>query len=218
MFQALARMMDVPTALAMLAGYIRGIGRGGALLIFACCLLILGPLGYCWYLFDLHSTWSWFDWLAAGAPGAVQSAAAALAATPEMATVAPDDETLKAMIFVLPFCFTLLPSAVQLGLARFVTVPGLKQLIKASIAFDLITDWPTMWGLAAANPWFVQTFRWSPLVWVAQFIGTALGTILVSLVVQTAFILVAAVLFYMSIILIFGDGPRRQLHGQRVVG
>lgn len=214
MFQALARMMDVPTALAMLAGYIRGIGRGGALLIFACCLLILFPLGYLWYRFDLASTWHWFDWLAIGAPADVQSAADVLTTTPETAAAAPDDETLKAMIFILPFCFTLLPSAVQLGLARFVTIPGLGQLVKISIAFDLITDFPTMWGLASANPWFAQTFRWGPLVWIAQFIGTAIGTVLVSLVVQTAFILVFAVLFYVSIILIFGDGPQRQMHGQ----
>lgn len=209
MFQALARMMDVPTALAMLAGYVRGVGRGGALLIFACGLIALFPLGYLWYRFDLASTWHWFDWLAAGAPADLQTARTTLEASPETAAAAPDDETLKAMIFILPFCFTLLPSAVQLGLARFVTVPGLGQLVKASIAFDLVTDWPTMWQLAVANPWFASTFKWGPVIALAQAIGTALGTVVVSLIVQTAFILVAAVLFYMGLILVFGDAPAR---------
>lgn len=214
MFQALARMMDVPTALAMLAGYIRGIGRGGALLIFACCLIALFPLGYLWYRFDLASTWHWFDWLAAGAPADVQAAATALAAMPETAAATPDDEMLKAMVFILPFCFTLLPSAIQLGLARFITVPGLGQLVKASIAFDLVTDWPTMWTLAVANPWFADTFKWGPLIAVMRCIGTVLGTVFVSLIVQTTFILVFAVLFYTGLILIAGDGPQRQLSGQ----
>jgi|GEM_PF-1730748 len=214
MFQALARMMDVPTALSLLEPRIRGIGRGGALLVFACCLISLFPLGYAYYRFDLASTWHYFDWLADGAPEDVQAGAAALAANPETAPVVPDDEAMRTLLFILPWCFTLLPSAVQLGLARFINVPGLGQLIKASIAFDLVTDWPTMWRLTTSNPWFVETFRWGPLVWLAQAVATAIGTIIVSLVIQTAFVLVFAVMLYMVWILVFDStSPRRPALG-----
>jgi hypothetical protein len=57
MFKAIITMMDVSTALSLLAPRVRQLSRGGALLIFACLLLILGPLGYLWWRFDLSSTW-----------------------------------------------------------------------------------------------------------------------------------------------------------------
>ena len=63
MLRALITMMDVPTALSQLAPRVQRLGRGGALLIFSCCLLILGPLAYLWWRFDLASTWDWFRWL-----------------------------------------------------------------------------------------------------------------------------------------------------------
>lgn len=210
MFQALARITDVPAALEMLQPRIRSVGRGGALLMFTCCLLAIIPLGYFWYRFDLHSTWDYFDWIADGAPADVQTAAATIAATPETAAAAPDDAALRTILFMLPFAFTLLPSAIQLGLSRFVSVPGIGEMVKLSIALDLVTDWPTMWAIAQANPWFAETFGWAPLAWLVQVAATAIGVVVVSLAVQAAFILVAAVGFYVGLILVFGDGPRQR--------
>ena len=207
MFNALIRMMDVPTALAHLAQHMRGRGltRGGALLIFACCLLIFGPLAYIWWRFDLASTWEWFDWLLVG--GTADVAAAITTTTGNVVTA--EDDSARVALILFGAGFTLLPSAIQLGLSRFVSVPGLGFLVKVALGFDLITDFGPMWKLAEANAWYADSFKWPPLVDVARFVGTVLGTILASFVVQSAVILLIAVMLYMVGVIVV-DRPSRQ--------
>ena len=191
MLRALITMMDVPTALSQLAPRVQRLGRGGALLIFSCCLLILGPLAYLWWRFDLSSTWDWFRWLIGdGAQAGAEVQAATLRA-------GADADTAGLVLLLFGTGFTLLPSAVQIGLARFVNVPALGFLVKVSLGFDLVTDWGPMWELAAANPWFEATFRWWPLVGLARLVATAIGAVLASVVIQSATILVAAGLLYL---------------------
>jgi len=83
MLRAIITMMDVPSALTLLAPRVQRLSRGGALLIFSCCLLLLGPLAYLWWRFDLNATNDWFRWLMdapdAPAAGAAPAAASALA-------------------------------------------------------------------------------------------------------------------------------------------
>lgn len=210
MFNALIRMMDVPTALAALAQHMRGRGltRGGALLIFTCCLLIFGPLAYIWWRFDLHSTWNWFDWMLTGAQADV---AGGISAVTEQ-QVTPQDDSARVVLILFGAGFTLLPSAIQLGLSRFVSIPGLGFLVKVALGFDLITDFGPMWALAEANAWYAEAFKWGPLVQMARFVGTVLGTVLASFVVQSAVILLLAVMLYMVGVIVT-DGrsaaPRR---------
>ncbi|NTU85844.1 MAG: hypothetical protein HGA45_42020, partial [Chloroflexales bacterium] len=106
MFRALITMMDVPTALSLLAPRARNLSRGGALLIFACLLLSLGPLAYLWWRFDLSSTWGWFRWL-------IGDGSAAEAEVGGVATRAgADAETAGLVLLLFGTGFTLLPSAV----------------------------------------------------------------------------------------------------------
>lgn len=203
MFRALITMMDVPSALGQLAPRVQRLGRGGALLIFSCCLLILGPLAYLWWRFDLASTWDWFRWLIGErslAESEVQTAVVSAGA---------DGDIVGAVLLLFGSGFTLLPSAVQVGLARFVNVPALGFLVKVSLGFDLVTDWGPMWELAAANPWFDSTFGWWPIAGLARLIAAATGAVLSSVVVQSAVILVAAALLYLIGAILFQPAPAR---------
>lgn len=106
MFRAIITMMDVPTALGQLAPRVRQLSRGGALLVFACLLLILGPLTYLWWRFDLSSTWFWFA-------GLIGDGSAAKAEVGAAATRAgADAATAQLILLLFGMGFTLLPSAV----------------------------------------------------------------------------------------------------------
>lgn len=203
MFRALITMMDVPTALSLLAPRTQRLSRGGALLIFSCLLLILGPLAYLWWRFDLSATWDWFRWLigdGSAAEAEVNSAATSAGA---------DAETAGLVLLLFGTGFTLLPSAVQIGLSRFISVPALGFLVKVSLGFDLVTDWGPMWQMAAGNPWFESTFRWWPLVGLARLVAAAIGTVLASVVIQSATILVAAGLLYLAAAIIVPQASAR---------
>jgi hypothetical protein len=192
MFKAIITMMDVPTAMGLLAPRVRQLSRGGALLIFSCLLLILGPLAYLWWRFDLSSTWGWFTWLIGD--GTAAKAEVGAAAT----RAGADDGTAQLILMLFGTGFTLLPSAVQVGMTRFVSVPALGFLVKVSLGFDLITDWPALWQIAAGSAWFDTTFRWWPLAALARLVAVALGSVLASVVVQSATILAAASLLYLA--------------------
>lgn len=198
MFRALVGLMDVPAMLDQLHQHMqrKGLSRMGALMIFACCLTIIGPLTYFYWRFDLNSTWNWFEWAVAGGEDAVRGAI-------------QDPETLAVMLIVFGFGVTLFPSAVQLGLARFITIPALGVLIKVAIAFDLGTDWPTMWEAAQQQQWYETTFQWEPLVWLARVLGTAFWTVIVSIVLQSMVIMVFAVMAYCAFVLVLGDIKQR---------
>jgi hypothetical protein len=203
MFKAIIRMMDVPTALTLLAPRVQRLGRGGALLIFSCCLICLGPLAYLWWTYDLSSTWDWFRWLIGDqtvAEGQVRAAATQVGA---------DTDTTGLVIILFGIGFTLLPSAVQVGLARFVNVPALGFLVKVALGFDLVTDWGPMWELAAKNPWFDTTFRWWPLAGLFRLIAAAIGAVLASVVIQSAVILISAALIYLAAVILLGPAPSR---------
>ena len=199
MFRALITMMDVPTALSLLAPRVRQLSRGGALLIFACLLLILGPLAYLWWRFDLSSTWGWFTWLIGDGSAARAEVGAAAA------RAGADDATAQLILILFGVGFTLLPSAVQVGLTRFVSVPALGFLVKVSLGFDLITDWPALWQIAVGSAWFDTTFRWGLVAGLARLIATALGTVLASVVIQSATILAAASLLYLAAAIVVPD-------------
>jgi len=214
MLRAIITMMDVPNALTLLAPRVQRLSRGGALLIFSCCLLLLGPLAYLWWRFDLNATNDWFRWLMdapdAPAAGAAPAAASALAEVGAAAAQAgADATTAQAILLVFGVSFTLLPSALQIGLARFVAVPGLGVLVKVALGFDLITDWPGIWAIAVANPWFASTFRWGPLIGLVQLLATAVGCVLASVVIQSAVILVAAALVYLAAVILVGPSTPR---------
>jgi hypothetical protein len=203
MFKAIIRMMDVPTALSLLAPRVQRLGRGGALLIFSCCLVCLGPLAYLWWKYDLSSTWNWFGWLVGDqtvAEGQVRAVATRAGA---------DNDTAGLVIILFGFGFTLLPSAVQVGLARLVNVPALGFLVKVALGFDLVTDWGPMWELAAKNTWFDTTFRWWPLAGLARLIAAAVGAVLASVVIQSAVILISAALIYLAAVILLGPPPAR---------
>ncbi|MBX0330479.1 hypothetical protein K2Z83_22755, partial [Oscillochloris sp. ZM17-4] len=179
MFKAIITMMDVPTAMGLLAPRVRQLSRGGALLIFSCLLLILGPLAYLWWRYDLSSTWFWFaDLIGDGSAAKAEVGAAATKA-------GADDATAGLILLLFGLGFTLLPSAVQIGLTRFISVPALGFLVKVSLGFDLITDWPALWQIAARNPWYDSAFGWWPLAGLARLLATALGTVIVSVVIQS---------------------------------
>lgn len=213
MFRAIIAMMDVPTALELLSRSMhrRPIGRGGALLIIICGVLILGPLCYIFWRFDLDSTWKFFDWLIAGGAAPVQDAAAKLTIGPDAtaAQLPQDDQTGRLMLMLFGSGFMLLPTAVQLGLSRFVDVPGLGALVKLTIALDLVTDWPTMWKLAEGATWYEQ-FGW--LAWPARIVGAAVGAVAVSLIVQSVIILLIALLFTMAVRLVWEPRPATVLN------
>jgi hypothetical protein len=192
MFKAIITMMDVPTAMGQLAPRIRQLSRGGALLIFTCLLLILGPLAYLWWRYDLSSTWYWFAALIGDGSAARAEVGAAAA------RAGADDNTAGLILLLFGTGFTLLPSAVQIGMTRFVSVPALGFLVKVSLGFDLITDWPALWQIVASSPWYDTTFRWWPLATLARLVVTALATVLASVVIQSATILVAASLLYLA--------------------
>lgn len=200
MFRALVGLMDVPTMLMSLDQHMRqrGLSRVGALLIFACCMTIVGPLGYLYWRFDLASTWSWFEWLVSGGQETIGGAIS----DPNAAAMA---------VMMFGFGVTMFPSAVQLGLARFVTVPALGILLKITIAFDLGTDWPTMWQAVQAANWFDSTFTWAPVATVARVLACAAGTTLASVILQSMCIMILAVMFYCGFVLVFGElgGGRR---------
>jgi hypothetical protein len=201
MLKAIITMMDVPTALSQLAPRMQRLGRGGALLIFSCCLLIISPLCYLWWRFDLSSTWNWFDWLLTDptrAPAEV---------TTTLTNAGADDDTTQVMLMLFGSGFTLLPSAVQIGLARFVNVPALGFLVKISLGFDLVTDFGPMWELAANNPWFDTTFRFWPLAGLLRLGATLLGTLLASVVIQSAVMLILAGMGLLVLVILFG--PQR---------
>ncbi len=203
MFRAIITMLDVPTALTLLAPRVQRLSRGGALLVFSCCLIILGPLSYLWWRYDLASTWDWFGWLIAdGTPGQreVQGVVTQTGA---------DDQTAGLIMILFGVGFTLLPSAVQIGLARFVNVPALGLLVKVSLAFDLATDWGPIWELAANNPWYQEQFVWWPLVALMRLVATALGSVLASVIVQSATLLISAALLYLAAVIVAGPTPAR---------
>ena len=205
MLKAIITMMDVPTALGLLAPRVRQLSRGGALLIFACLLLILGPLAYLWWRFDLSSTWGWFTWLIGDGTAARAEVGAAAA------RAGADLGTAGLILMLFGTGFTLLPSAVQVGLTRFISVPALGFLVKVSLGFDLITDWPALWGVAAGSAWFDATFRWWPLAGLARLVAVALGSVLASVVIQSATILAAACLLYLAAAIVAPEGRRARL-------
>lgn len=203
MFRALITMMDVPTALSLLASRTRHLSRGGALLIFSCLLLMLGPLAYLWWRFDLSATWDWFRWL-------IGDGSAAEAEVSTATTRAGADAEIAGLVLLLfGTGFTLLPSAVQIGLARFINVPALGFLVKVSLGFDLVTDWGPMWQLAAENPWFESAFHWWPLVGLARLIAASIGTVLASVVIQSATILITAGLLYLAVAIVLPQASTR---------
>jgi hypothetical protein len=209
MFKALITMMDVPTALSLLAPRVRQLSRGGALLIFACLLLILGPLAYLWWRFDLSSTWTWFSALIGD--GSAARAEVGAAAT----RAGADDATAGLILMLFGTGFTLLPSAVQVGMTRFVSVPALGFLVKVSLGFDLITDWPALWQIAAQSHWYDTTFRWWALADLARLIATAVGTVLASVVLQSATILAAASLLYLAAAIVAPSDHERHEMGRK---
>ncbi len=208
MFRAIITMMDVPTAMGQLAPRMRQLSRGGALLIFACLLLILGPLAYLWWRYDLSSTWYWFS-------GLIGDGSAAKAEVGDAAARAgADDATAGLILLLFGTGFTLLPSAVQIGMTRFISVPALGFLVKVSLGFDLITDWPALWQIAASNTWYDATFRWWPLAGLARLIATAIGTILASVVIQSATILTFASLLYLAATIVAPNDRERRTSGR----
>ena len=193
MWRWFVSMMDVPAMIDLLHAHMqrKGLSRLGALLIFACCMIIIGPLVYLYWRFDLNSTWNWFEWAVTGGEDMVRGSVR-------------DPEAAALMLMLFGFGVTLFPSAIQLGLARFITIPALGALIKIAIAFDLGTDWPTMWQAALEQVWYETTFQWWPIVWLARVIGTAFWTVIVSIVLQSMVIMVLAVMVYCAYILIIG--------------
>lgn len=199
MFRTLIGLMDVPTMLMALDQHMRqrGLSRVGALLIFACCITIIGPLGYLYWRFDLNSTWSWFEWMVSGGEATIKGQIA-------------DPNTAAMAVMLFGFGVTMFPSAVQLGLARFVTIPALGIFLKITIAFDLGTDWPTMWETVKATNWFDATFTWAPAAQVARVLACAVGTTITSVVLQSIVIMILGVMAYTGFVLVFGEiGTRR---------
>jgi hypothetical protein len=145
--------------------------RGFSAFRFQLSAFPLGPLAYLWWRFDLSSTWGWFTWLIGD--GTTANAEVGAAATRAVA----DDSTAGLILVLFGTGFTLLPSAVQIGMTRFVSVPALGFLVKVSLGFDLITDWPALWQIAASSSWYDTTFRWWPLAGLARLIAVALGTV-----------------------------------------
>lgn len=196
MWRWFVSMMDVPEMLDRLGDHMqqRRLSRGGALIILVCCMAAFGPLAYLYWRFDLASTWDWFDWLVSGGQDEVQRAIS-------------DPNTAAAAVMMFGFGVTMFPSAVQLGFARFINIPALGILIKATIAFDLGTDWDPVWQAAQGATWYDATFTWPPMAAFARFVGTCLGTALVSVVLQSIVLMVLAVGVYCALILLLGKIP-----------
>lgn len=196
MWRWFVSMMDVPEMLGMLDMHLRqrGLTRGGALIIFCSCGIIIMPLLYLYWKFDLESTWTTFSWIATGGQETVKAAI-------------PDENTAQFSLMLLGLGATLLPSAVQFGLARFITIPALGILIKITLAFDLGTDWPTMWEVTSGNAWLKDTFTWGPVAAIVKFLVCAIGTAVSSVVLQSIVILIIAIMVYTGLVLLMGNVP-----------
>lgn len=190
MFRALTTMTDIPGALTALHMAFQGrMTKAAAWVIIFACMLLIGPIGYIFWAYDLQSTWDTLSWLAVGGQAEVTEAIAeSNDTTPEQAAA---DAGWVLVVFGLGF--SLLPTAAQVGFGRFMSVPGLGVLVKASIVFDIGTDFPTMWKLVEVSTWYDQ-FGWFDTL--ARFIGAAAGSLVSSLLVQNWLILIIATLIY----------------------
>lgn len=200
MWRWFVSMMDVPEMLEMLHAHIqrKGMSRASALVVFFASSILIVPFGYLYWRFDLASTWHTFTWIATGGAQEMKDAANA------------DENTTAFVLMLLGMGATLMPSAVQFGLARFITIPALGVMIKASIAFDLSTDWPTMWTEMGKWAWIGSTFTWGPIAAVVRFLLTAAMTVVSSIVLQSIVILLIAITCYTAFILVMGGvGSRR---------
>ena len=200
MWRWLVSMMDVPEMLDMLGAHMasKKMGRGSALLILLCCFSVFGPLAYMYWKYDLASTWDWFTWLVSGGEDAVSSAIS-------------DQNTAAAAVIMFGFSVMMFPSFIQLGLARFITIPALGILIKAAIAFDLGTDFGPMWEAAQGASWYSNTFSWEPMAAFARVVGAIAGTVFVSVMLQSIVIMVFAVGLYCAFVVLAGRVPRPML-------
>jgi hypothetical protein len=199
MWRWFVSMMDVPEMLNMLDAHFKEkpLGRGGALIIFISCLLLFGPLCYLYWRFDLASTWDTFSWIASGGQ-------------PIAEANINDQNTAAFTVMLLGLGATLFPSAIQFGLARFISIPALGILIKVSIAFDLGTDLPTMWSAMQGWAWFDTMFSWAPAAALARFVATLALTAVASVVLQSVVILILSIGFYTLMIILMGGAPGRR--------
>lgn len=196
MWRWLVSMMDVPEMLDMLGAFMarKGMGRGGALITMICCIMIIGPLGYLYWRFDLASTWDWFTWLVSGGEETINNAIT-------------DENYAAAAVIMFGFSVTMFPSVIQLGLARFITIPALGILIKAAIAFDMGTDFEPMWKAAQGAAWYSNTFTWEPMAAFMRVVGAVAGTVFVSVLLQSIVIMVLSVGVYCAFIVLAGRVP-----------
>jgi hypothetical protein len=207
MFRALMTMTDIPGALTTLDMVMRGrMTRAGAWVIIFACIIVLGPLCYMFWRFDLQSTWGTLEWLAVGGQAEVTAVVA------ETNDTSPEQAANDAgwVLVVFGVGFSLLPTATQVGFGRFMVVPGLGELVKVSIVFDVGTDFPTMWRLVEASTWYDQ---FGMAADVARFIGAGLGSIISSLLIQNWIIVIFALLIYAMRIVSSGAGQQMAMRG-----
>jgi hypothetical protein len=170
----LEAMLDT---IALMRATRRGFGGldGGASLLFLGISLVAGlAIGVLWYHYDLMSTFSFSQGIR------YDTSLTASAVARAGAGLGIGSLTASAIIIG----FTLLPSLLEL-IAPRVVHPGVLLMLKISVAFDFITDWPTIHAGVAG--WSAIDQMGGPQ-WIYELVATFFAVLFVSIGLQVLLI------------------------------
>lgn len=203
--QWLWALLDLPAHINAIMRLRGRWGFGQALTIFLAAMFLSIPVGWGYWVGDQVSTWDWLQplrtFLVAPVEGATIDEAGNITTdgrnvigpdrnadgTPDQVEVAGKVLSLGMALSIAIWCINFSPTLIQIAFPPIVRalpaqlIGALVIFLKAAMLFDYVTDWPAMWSL-------IQAFNW-PDWWIftaiLQFIACIVGTLIVSMVLQT---------------------------------
>lgn len=186
---AIYAILDVPRQMQAIKKNTMHMDFAPAFFLFLICFVLLFPITYLFWTYDLSSTWSWTELI-----GLRESDTT----TFRQGVVKGIETASPGMIAsILLWAFTWTPSLIEMGFPRIAKgSPAIGIFLKACIAFDYITDLPLVWNLVHGQVdeagveikagWF-QSWGYAQLP--AQLVATGFVTLITSLVLQVIIVL-----------------------------
>lgn len=182
---AIYAILDVPKQMQAIKRNTMHMDFAPAFFLFLVLFLLLFPLTYLFWTYDLSSTWSW-----TGAIGLRDPAADTFR---DGVVQALDTASPGMVASLLLWAFTWAPSLIEMGFPRLAKgAPAVQIALKAVIAFDYFTDLPLVWStvhgdeLTGRVGWLAN-WGWFQLL--GQLFIAALLTVITSLVLQVIIVL-----------------------------
>lgn len=198
--RAIYAILDVPKQMQAIKKNTMHMEFAPAFFLFLVCFMLLFPLVYLFWTYDLSSTWVWTaaiglrdadtDNFRQGVVNALDTASPGMIAS------------------LLLWAFTWAPSLIEMGFPRIARgAPGIQIFLKAVIAFDYITDLPLVWASVHGNEetgqagWFAS---WGYAQLPGQLFAAGLLAVITSLVLQVVIVLLVYTCLRLFITMLIG--------------